>query len=611
MYLGDKQLLESKQKYEKRRTYYARRLEKLIQRINRLSNVRLTLFFAGGALAVFLYMTQNSSMGLSILLFTMVSFAGLVVWHQRLRTKQKYIQVLYESYDQALKRLTSEWKEFPDTGEDFRDPAHPYSEDLDLFGTSSLFQWINTAKTFRGREKLKEWLTELPVEASSIQIKQEAIKELAMNFAWRHRFMSDAGTLKRTLDSPTRIIEWAKTYDPFYLRPGVVILSRALPMITLTFLLLYFLTDMVPFWYPLAGFLIQTIILFLGKERGKALESVYAYKESLKMYGKMLQRFEKRRFKADYLLGLKKGLYDRDGKKAFEQIRKLSGLAELISNRGNSMFLVINIFTLWDIQCMIALESWKEKSGRSLGRWVDTVAELEGLASLAIIHFDHQEWALPEIVSENPGIVAASLGHPLLLNSTCNDVSIEKSSGILLITGSNMSGKSTLLRTVGINMVLAYAGASVCADRFSCSMMRIYTCMRVSDNLGENISSFYAELLRIKQIVSASKTEGKIFFLLDEIFKGTNSQDRHAGAKVLIRQLGKVGAMGMVSTHDLELGDLERESERRVRNYHFREFYKNDEIHFDYKLRPGVSTTRNAMYLIKMAGIDVDETFED
>ncbi len=171
-----------------------------------------------------------------------------------------------------------------------------------------------------------------------------------------------------------------------------------------------------------------------------------------------------------------------------------------------------------------------------------------------------------------------------------------------------MSGKSTLLRTVGINLVLAYAGAPVCAQRFNCSMLQIHTCMRVSDNLGENISSFYAELLRIKQIVSASKTEKNIFFLLDEIFKGTNSQDRHAGAKVLIRQLSKAGAMGMVSTHDLELGDLERESDRKIRNYHFREYYKNDEIHFDYKLRPGISTTRNAMYLIKMAGIDVDET---
>ena len=596
-----------KEQYEKRRTYYARRLEKLTQTINRLSNVRLALFFAGCALAVFLYMTQSSSLGLGILLFTVVSFAALVFWHQTLRTKQNYIQVLYENYDQALKRLAGEWKSFPDTGEDFKDPAHPYSEDLDLFGSSSLFQWINTAKTFRGRGKLKEWLTEPPVEGAVIQVKQEAIKELAINLAWRHRFLAEAGTTKRPLNSPTRIIEWAKTYDPFYLRPGIVILARALPMITLTFSLLYFLTTRVSFWYPLAGFFIQAIILFAGKQRGKALEAVYDYKDSIRIYEKMLERFEKRTFKSDYLQDLKKGLYDRDGKAAFKQIRKLSGLAELISNRGNSMFLVINIFTLWDIQCMIALESWKEKSGRSLGRWVDTVAELEGLASLAIIHMDHPAWGFPEITAESSGIVAVNMGHPLLENSVCNDLSMEKGSGILLITGSNMSGKSTLLRTMGINLVLAYAGAPVCAQRFSCSMLRIYTCMRVSDNLGENISSFYAELLRIKQIVSASRTEGKIFFLLDEIFKGTNSQDRHAGAKVLIRQLSKAGAMGMVSTHDLELGDLERESERRIRNYHFREFYKNDEIHFDYKLRPGISTTRNAMYLIKMAGIDVDD----
>lgn len=598
----------SKEQYEKRKAYYARRLEKLNHTINQLSNVRLALVLAGCALGFFLYMTQSSSVGLGILLLTVASFVVLVFWHQKFRAKQNYIQGLYEIYDQDLKRLAGDWKAFPDTGEDFKDPAHPYSEDLDLFGSSSLFQWINTARTYRGRAKLKECLTQSPAEGAILQKRQEAIKELAVNLAWRHRFMAEAGKTKRSFNSPTRIIEWAKTYDPAYLRPRNVILARALPMITLTFLLLYFLTDRVSYWFPLVGFLVQTIILFVGKQRGKALEAVYAYKDSLRIYEKMLERFEKRTFKSDYLQDLKKMLYDRDGKAAFQQIRSLSGLAELISNRGNSMFLVINIFTLWDIQCMIGLESWKEKSGSSLGRWVDTIAELEGLASLAIIHFDHQEWAFPEFVSEDTGLVASNMGHPLLANSTSNDLSIEKHTGILLITGSNMSGKSTLLRTAGINLVLAYAGAPVCARSFRCSRMQIYSCMRVSDNLGENISSFYAELLRIKQIVLATKTERHIFFLLDEIFKGTNSQDRHAGAKVLIRQLGKAGAMGMVSTHDLELGDLERESQRRIRNYHFREFYKNDEIYFDYKLRPGISTTRNAMYLIKMAGIDVDET---
>ncbi|HBP65934.1 MAG TPA: DNA mismatch repair protein [Desulfosporosinus sp.] len=598
----------SKEQYEKRKAYYARRLEKLNHTINQLSNVRLALVLAGCALGIFLYMTQSSSVGLSILLLTVASFVVLVFWHQKLRAKQNYIQGLYEIYDQDLKRLDGDWKAFPDTGEDFKDPAHPYSEDLDLFGSSSLFQWINTARTYRGRAKLKECLTESPVEGATLLKRQEAIKELAVNLAWRRRFMAEAGKTKGSFNSPTRIIEWAKTYDPSYLRARNVILARALPIITLTFLLLYFLTDKVSYWFPFVGFLVQTIILFVGKQRGKALEAVYAYKDSVKIYEKMLERFEKRTFKSDYLQDLKKMLYDRDGKAAFQQIRKLSGLAELISNRGNSMFLVINIFTLWDIQCMIGLESWKEKSGSSLGRWVDTIAELEGLASLAIIHFDHQEWAFPEFVSEDTGLVASNMGHPLLANSTSNDLSIEKHSGILLITGSNMSGKSTLLRTAGINLVLAYTGAPVCARSFRCSRMQIYSCMRVSDNLGENISSFYAELLRIKQIVLATKTQRHIFFLLDEIFKGTNSQDRHAGAKVLIRQLGKAGAMGMVSTHDLELGDLERESQRRIRNYHFREFYKNDEIHFDYKLRPGISTTRNAMYLIKMAGIDVDET---
>jgi len=548
-------------------------------------------------------------LGLGLVIITLVSFAGLVLWHQKLKTQQTYIRLLYENYDQALKRLAGEWKSFPDKGEDFKDPTHPYSDDLDLFGAGSLFQWINIAKTFRGREKLKEILTQPPEGLRTIQMKQEAIKELAKNLAWRQRFLAEARMTKRPLNSPQLIIEWAKTYDPAYLRMGVLILVRALPIITSAFLLIYLLTARVSFWFPFIGLVIQTMMLFVGKQRGKALNAVYTYKESIKVYEKMLERFEKRTFQADYLQALKKGLYDRDGKSAFEQIRKLSGLAELIANRGNAMFLIINILTLWDIQCMIALESWKEKSGRSLGRWVESIAELEALSSLAIIHRDHPTWGFPEITAESSGIVAVNMGHPLLGKSVCNNLAMEKGSGILLITGSNMSGKSTLLRTVGINLVLAYVGAPVCAERFSCPMLRIYTCMRVSDNLGESISSFYAELLRIKQIVSASKTETKIFFLLDEIFKGTNSQDRHAGAKVLIRQLSKAGAMGMVSTHDLELGDLEGESDRRIRNYHFREYYKNDEIHFDYKLRPGISTTRNAMYLIKMAGIDVEETF--
>lgn len=600
-------MIEPTKQYEKRKIYYAQRLENLSQTINRLGNVRLVTFLAGSGLALFFYLKHSASLSISLAILTVLSFAALVIWHQALRKRQRYLQALLQTYGQALSRLNGEWKAFEDSGEEFKDPAHPFSDDLDLFGVGSLFQWINTAKTFRGRETLKGWLSEPPADPGTIQHRQESIQELAKNLAWRQRFLAEASMTKQLLSSPKSLIEWGKTLDSNYRRIEVLILARALPTITSIFFLLYLVSARVSFWYPLVGCLIQALILFAGKQRGKVLNAVSSYKDSLKIYETMLERFEKRSFQSKYLLSLKKGLCDREGKSAYDQIRKLASLSDLIANRNNAMFLFINILTLWDIQCMISLETWKEKSGRSLNRWLDTIAELEALSSLSIIHFDHPDWEFPKISSESSGIEAVKLGHPLLKKAVRNDLSIEKRSGILLITGSNMSGKSTLLRTVGINLVLSYAGAPVCAQSLSGPRLQIYTCMRVSDNLGENISSFYAELLRIKQIVSASKTEKEnVFFLLDEIFKGTNSQDRHAGARVLIRQLSKEGSMGMVSTHDLELGDLERESDRKIRNYHFREYFKNDEIQFDYKLRAGVSTTRNAMYLIKMAGIEVD-----
>jgi hypothetical protein len=533
-------------------------------------------------------------------------FTALVFWHQSLKSKQMYLQVLYESYDQALKRLSDGWKSFLDQGEDFKNSDHPYAEDLDIFGVRSLYQWISVAKTYRGRVKLKEALSELPEGYDVIRKKQAAVLELAKGLSWRHRFMTEAQMAKRPMNDPTVMIDWAKTYDPVYLRRDVILLARALPLVTFVFLLLYYFKMNVSYWLPLSGLIIQGAILLIGKKRGKSLNAVYNFKESIRIYEKMLERFEQRSFRAEYLKTLKHNLRNREGRPAFEQIRKLSSLTDLIANRGNAMFLIVNVLTLWDIQCMISLEDWKEKSGRFLGRWVDTIGELEALSSLAIVSTNHPEWCLPIMNSETTGLLAHNIGHPLLENPVSNDLLMDDRSGILLITGSNMSGKSTLLRTVGINLVLAYAGAAVCAQQFNCSLFKLYSCMRVSDNLGESISSFYAELLRIKQIVQASKQEGQIFFLLDEIFKGTNSEDRHAGAKVLIRQLSKVGALGMVSTHDLELGELELESHRKIRNYHFREYYEKDQIHFDYILRRGISTTRNAMYLIKMAGIDID-----
>ena len=247
-------------------------------------------------------------------------------------------------------------------------------------------------------------------------------------------------------------------------------------------------------------------------------------------------------------------------------------------------YLPINILTLWDYQCLINLQRFKKASGASLKSWLEVIGEMEALNSLSTIAYEHSDWAMPKFQAGSPIFKAKNLGHPLLgSNRVYNDVHIEKSQNILLITGSNMSGKSTLLRTTGINLVLAYAGAPVCAENFYCSIMDIYTCMRTSDNLEKNISSFYAELLRIKKLVTATENKAPIFFLLDEIFKGTNSIDRHTGAKVLVSKLSTENALGFVSTHDLELGDIEN-TNKKVKNYHLKEYYKDDKLYFDYKL---------------------------
>ena len=223
--------------------------------------------------------------------------------------------------------------------------------------------------------------------------------------------------------------------------------------------------------------------------------------------------------------------------------------------------------------------------------------------SLSTLAFEHEEWVYPTISGVNE-IEAKSLAHPLLGDrAKSNDFNLYGSEKVALITGSNMSGKSTFLRTIGFNMILTYLGLPTCSKEFKCGISNIYTCMRTQDNLEENISSFYAEILRIKLVIEAAKSGEKVFFLLDEIFKGTNSRDRHIGATVLVKQLAQNGAIGLLSTHDLELCDLEKEN-KEIGNFNFREYYEDNKIKFDYKLRVGKSETQNAIHLMKLAGIE-------
>lgn len=606
--LGGIALLSTAQKYEKRKQRYSGLNLKQVKTADRISNIRLVVFVAGIIGLIFLYITKNYYLFSALFLVSLILFIYLIYIHDRVIKKIKYSSILTEINEVSKQRVQGQWSSFDDTGDEFSDNNHPYSYDLDIFGKGSVFQWTNTTKTSMGRQKLKKALSGTAESPERIKRLQDAITELSGKLKMRQRLIAE-GLIVQSVQKTEPFLEWIDERTPFYLKKEVKVLLKALPLLTITSCYFGFMSHDIPGVIPVFLLAGQYILLRIGKKRRVRLfQMAEQYKDDIRIFDRMLRLLEKHKFSSEYLSGLKAKLYNQDDHSASRQIHQLFKIVDSISNRHASFYFLINLAILWDYQSLTALEAWKVRSGVYMKDWIDTLGEFEMLSSLAVLKHDHPDWVMPEVGAGVPEICVVNMGHPLIeQHRVCNDLAIKQSSMVLLITGSNMSGKSTLLRTVGINLVLAYAGAPVCASKFSCNMMEIYTCMRVSDNLGKSISSFYAELLRIKEIVTAVKEGKQLIFLLDEIFKGTNSLDRHTGAMHLIKKLIQSTCIGMVSTHDLELESLESETAGKVKNFHFTEYYENDEIHFDYKLKPGICPTRNARYLMKLAGIEFDE----
>lgn len=583
-------------------------MEKQSKMINFISYLRLGTFIIGFGTALFMYIKKIYYVGAAIVLLSIGIFIYLIIKHNKLINNRKYSRAMVEINKASLERLGKGWIGFEDTGKEFIDENHRYSSDLDIFGKGSLFQLINVTNTYLGRLRLRNVLTPEEIDVEEIAYRQEAIKEISLKLSWRQRFEAEGKIASDKPKNPEKLICWGKNIKNFYCSSGSAVFFRLLPLVTSIVILLSF-AGIVPRYFRPMFICIHVLLLIPGnKERTEALNTIFEYRETINGYEGLIRLLERGKFKARLINELKNDMFNDEGQGALLQIKRLSSIAGNISDRANFFYIIFNILFLLDYQFMFLLEGWKQKSGKDIEKWLNSIAEFEALSSLSVLKYDNPEWTTPIVQDRFCGIEAKEAGHPLLgKERVCNDITMIKPDAIVMITGSNMSGKSTFLRTVGINLVLAYAGASVCAREFKCSIMDIYTCMRVSDNLEKNISSFYAEILRIKMIVKAVSERKQIFFLLDEIFKGTNSIDRHQGAKVLVNQLLRDGAIGMVSTHDLELGDLEKESKGRIKNYHFREDFRNNKLHFDYRLRTGISTTRNAMYLIRMAGIDTEE----
>ena len=601
---------DSQQEYKKREEGYNQQLSQLKVKINRTSNVRLITVVLGLGLSVYLYF-QNQNLMADILLFvTIVTFIALVLIHNRLKADAKIAKILLEINIDSIKRISGEWNSFGDSGAEFMDYEHPFTSDLDIFGENSLFQWMNTAVTYSGRRMLKKWLETPSNDIEVIKNRQSAAEELAILLDWRQSFQAEAKLQENVFKDPQALFDWAKKSASFFAKPVIAYISKFLPILTILLFVAAYLFKF-SFLIPSTLIIVQMLLVGLRYLDGNdILSEIDPFAKSIKAYRSMLELFEAQEFQSDYLKQLQERLRDKKGNSAYEQIYQLERITDKLGVRHSQLYLVINILLLWDYRCLAAFEGWRKDSGSYLEDWIAVLAELEALASIAVISYDHPDWAQPQLYDDQSRLFTSQVGHPLLPEDrVSNDIGTMREGQVYLITGSNMSGKSTLLRTIGINLVLAYAGAPVCAKEFHCSIFSIYTSMRIRDDLRSNISSFYAELLRIKKMIDAAKRGESVFFLLDEIFRGTNSRDRHAGARVLVKQLSDEGAVGFVSTHDVELGNLADEN-NKIKNYHFREEYVDGQLQFDYKLRSGISNTRNAVYLMKMAGITVPDDAE-
>ena len=583
---------------------------------NQLAFWRL-VWFIGCVVIIWVFIRLDQQLAASgTLLIGIIGFLVLLKKHQTVRRERDLNRQLVFINQDETARLKRQYLR-SETGDQFASPTHYYSGDLDVFGKHSLFRLLNRTHTYEGQNRLAAWL-KAPSSPDSIRLRQEAAAELKPQIDWRQQFEAVANVEETISRSPDALIKWATAeISPL---PGYLAIIRFLfPAITLG-LFVSWLLGYVPGVVVLVALAIHGAVLSQTSARAKEVsEQTFEISTALRAFQALFQQSKQIEGKAVRLRAIQQALTSNE-RSASEAIGKLFKLTEALNYRRNPyFFLLFGVATLWDIHYLIQLEHWRKTYGPDLHRWFEALGELESLNSLAGFAYAHPTYVTPDIVEDELTLDFTSASHPLLPTerSIANSLTLTGAGQTVLITGSNMSGKSTFLRTVGANVVLALAGAVVSAERFWCSPVRVFTSMRTQDSLEESTSSFYAELKRLQTLINltkqpvntsqerSSKEKLPVLYFLDEILKGTNSADRHRGAEALIRQLNHTSASGFVSTHDLELGQL-TDADGFVRNYHFQSDLLNGELIFDYKLRNGICKSFNASQLMKAIGIDMD-----
>lgn len=584
--------------------------------IYRTGTLRLLLF--GGAVAAVIGLWGQGALMYAVTAACLLPFLLLVKYHNRLFLRKDYQEKRLEVNRQELAALDQDTSAFDD-GKEFADPAHPYTYDLDVFGSRSLFQYVNRTCTRLGREQLAGWMACHLDKQEPILRRQEAVQELAAKPSFRQRFRILGLLNKGQAADRAELLEWAQSPVRYRNRN----LLRRLPhMVTAVNLLCLagVVTGVLPgnvwgvMWFGIV------VASFAFTRQITKVQSVYGQKlRILGTYAQLLQTMDEEPMEAPLLRAVKDKIGG-DRRQASQAIRRLVKLMNELDQRNNYlMYTVLNGCFFWELWQIMRIEAWKEVHAGELPHWLEAIGEMDALCSLGTFAYNHPEgYSYPDILGDtNTGtdntetpfqLVAETMGHPLIPHDrcVCNDIRMSRRPAFIIITGANMAGKSTYLRTIGVNYLLACIGAPVCAARMSLYPARLMTSLRTTDSLSDNESYFFAELKRLKSVIDRLQNGEQLFIILDEILKGTNSADKQRGSFALVQQLMRLRANGIIATHDLLLGTLKDRFPDCIDNFRFEADITGDELTFSYRLRPGVAQNMNACFLMKKMGIAVD-----
>ncbi len=611
--------------FQNPRAYYQSRLDFFEEDIANLSKkdkyfttLRILVFFGGCAVSIFFLLSKSS-----FLIWTSLFFIGVYLFlfkrHEGLKKLldlQIRIKKLNTLEFNALNGDISQFK----NGEAYFNSVHDYSADLDIFGDKSIFQYINRTVSRYGSDVLASWFLK-PASLETIKSRQKSARELAQKTLWMEEFRSVNFIDKESTDHLQRFFYWLNVPSEINFSKPLLFFIKSSPVILGISCFFVLVQLIAPDWvalhpsyfWKISALLSPWFFLNLGitgiftKRINKAHQLLSGQSATLFSYSDFIQKVENEPFTSEALIALQGVIKDTPA--ASKVIRKLSIILEKFDGRLN---LLVTVFTngiyLSDLRLAYELDNWKSKNSLLPPVWIKAIAEMEAFISLGMLAFNEENWVFPVPDAVQNSIKASQMGHPLIpvQKRILNSCEILPPNQVILVTGSNMAGKSTFLRTLGVNLVLAQLGSKVCAESFHFKPTSIYTSLRIADSLQENTSSFYAELKRLEVLIKRTKEGEPIFFLLDEILRGTNSNDRHLGSKAVLKHLINAHSFGVLATHDLSLGELENIYPNQLKNMHFDVTVKGEELYFDYTLKSGICTSLNASILMRKIGLDID-----